>query len=289
MTDLKKRLFAGLLALVLLCAPLSGCAAREAERYDVLASTAPVRAMTAALLEGTGLTCGLVVTESVSCLHDYTLTVAQMEKIGQADVVVLNGLGLEEFMEDALRTAKRTITASTGVDTLPGEDGEDPHIWLDPANCILMCKNIDAGLAEFYPDKQPLIEQNLSAVTAEYEAAQTYGEETLKALSCRELVTFHDGFSYFARAFGLEVAAAMEIEEGSEPSAKEIESVIRLVETEAIPAVFCEENGERQTAETVARQTGAGLYALTMGMDGGAAGCTDAIYHNIDTIREALS
>ena len=50
MTDLKKRLFAGLLALVLLCAPLSGCAAREAERYDVLASTAPVRAMTAALL-----------------------------------------------------------------------------------------------------------------------------------------------------------------------------------------------------------------------------------------------
>ena len=80
MTDLKKRLFAGLLALVLLCAPLSGCAAREAERYDVLASTAPVRAMTAALLEGTGLTCGLVVTESVSCLHDYTLTVAQMEK-----------------------------------------------------------------------------------------------------------------------------------------------------------------------------------------------------------------
>ena len=123
-------------------------------------------------------------------------------------------------MEDALRTAKRTITASTGVDTLPGEDGEDPHIWLDPANCILMCKNIAAGLAEFYPDKQPLIEQNLSAVTAEYEAAQTYGEETLKALSCRELVTFHDGFSYFARAFGLEVAAAMEIEEGSEPSAK---------------------------------------------------------------------
>ena len=120
MTDLKKRLFAGLLALVLLCAPLSGCAAREAERYDVLASTAPVRAMTAALLEGTGLNCGLVVTESVSCLHDYTLTVAQMEKIGQADVVVLNGLGLEEFMEDALRTAvslggdSDTLAAITG-------------------------------------------------------------------------------------------------------------------------------------------------------------------------------
>ena len=286
---LKKRLFAGLLALALLCTLFSGCAARKAERYDVLASTAPVRAMTAALLDGTDLSCGLVVTESVSCLHDYTLTVAQMEKIGQADVVVLNGLGLEEFMEDALRTAKRTITASTGVDTLPGEDGEDPHIWLDPANCILMCKNIAAGLAEFYPDKQPLIEQNLSAVTAEYEAAQTYGKETLKALSCRELVTFHDGFSYFARAFRLTIAAAMEIEEGSEPSAREIETIIHLVEDRQIPAVFCEENGETLTAQTVANETGAALYALTMGMGEGEMGCTDAIYKNIDTIREALS
>ena len=91
MTDLKKRLFAGLLALVLLCAPLSGCAAREAERYDVLASTAPVRAMTAALLEGTGLNCGLVVTESVSCLHDYTLTVEDMRTLEHADVIVING------------------------------------------------------------------------------------------------------------------------------------------------------------------------------------------------------
>ena len=111
-----------------------------------------------------------------------------------------------------------------------------------------MCKNIAAGLSDLYPDKQPLIGQNLSAVTAEYEAAGLWRRETLKNLSCRELVTFHDGFSYFARAFGLTIAAAMEIEEGSEPSAKEIESVIRLVETEAIPAVFCEENGERQTA-----------------------------------------
>lgn len=286
MTDLKKRLFAGLLALVLLCAPLSGCAAREAERYDVLASTAPVRAMTAALLEGTGLNCGLVVTESVSCLHDYTLTVAQMEKIGQADVVVLNGLGLEEFMEDALRTAKRTITASTGVDTLPGEDGEDPHIWLDPANCILMCKNIAAGLAEFYPDKQPLIEQNLSAVTAEYEAVQTYGEETLKALSCRELVTFHDGFSYFADSFDLTIAAAMEVEAGSEPSAKELEAIIALVESRQIPAVFYETNGVSGAAEVVAGETGCSVWTLDMAISNGDYFA--AMRENIDIVKEAL-
>ena len=60
-------------------------------------------------------------------------------------------------------------------------------------------------------------------------------------------------------------------------------------EDESIPAVFCEENGETLTAQTVANETGAALYALTMGMGEGEMGCTDAIYKNIDTIREALS
>ena len=107
---------------------------------------------------------------------------------------------------------------------------------------------------------------------------------TVKRIPC---YTFHDGFSYFARAFGLTIAAAMEIEEGSEPSAREIETIIHLVEDRQIPAVFCEENGETLTAQTVANETGAALYALTMGE--GEMGCTDAIYKNIDTIREALS
>ncbi len=91
------------------------------------------------------------------------------------------------------------------------------------------------------------------------------------------------------RAFRLTIAAAMEIEEGSEPSAKEIESVIRLVEDENIPAVFCEENGERQTSGDCRKADRNRPVCATMGMDGGAAGCTDAIYHNIDIIREALS
>ena len=73
------------------------------------------------------------------------------------------------------------------------------------------------------------------------------------------------------------------------PPPREIETIIHLVEDRQIPAVFCEENGETLTAQTVANETGAALYALTMGMGEGEMGCTDAIYKNIDTIREALS
>ena len=288
---MSKRRIALLLAALLLS--LSGCAKNAHfegnPKADILATTQPVYQLACALTDRTGLTVGLLISESVLCLHDYTLTVAQMEMIEQAGVVMESGLGLEDFMEDALQTAKQTITASTGVETLPGEDGDDPHIWLDPANAIRMCRNIADGLSAVYPDKQAQITQNLQSVTAEYQAAQAYGDETLRALSCRELVTFHDGFSYFARAFGLTIAAAMEIEEGSEPSAREIETIIHLVEDRQIPAVFFEENGETLTAQTVANETGAALYALTMGMGEGEMGCTDAIYKNIDTIREALS
>ena len=211
-----------------------------------------------------------------------------MEKIEGAQLVLESGLGLEDFMEDAL-SGKTRIDIASGLSTLTGDEGIDPHWWLDPTRFQQAAATAARELGAQYPEFSDRITENLAAFDEKLSDLQAYGDEALANLSCRELITFHDGFSYFARAFGLEVAAAMEIEEGSEPSAKEIESVIRLVETEAIPAVFCEENGERQTAETVARQTGTGLFALTMGMDGGEAGCTDAIYHNIDTIREALS
>lgn len=285
---MKLRVLAAALALAVLFAGLCGCAAQPQEQTPILATTAPLHAMTEALLQGTDLSCGRLITESVSCLHDYTLTVSQMQAITHADVVILNGLGLEDFMTDALQSAKKTILATQSVPTLDADDGPDPHVWLSPENCILMCRTIAGELCALYPQQQARIEENLRTVIADFTAAQQYGEQTLAALSCRELVTFHDGFAYFAEAFDLHIAAAMEIEHGSEPSARELESVIHLVQTKQLPAIFTEENGESSAAETVARQTGVAVYTLTMGLSEGTCAYTDAIYHNINTLQEAL-
>lgn len=282
------RILAAALAFLLLLSGLCGCAAQPDQSAPVLATTAPLHAMTEALLQDTGLTCGRLITESVSCLHDYTLTVSQMQAITHADVVILNGLGLEDFMTDALQSANRTITASQSVPTLPGEDGPDPHVWLSPQNCCLMAQTIADGLSALYPQHQARFASNLLRLQDELAAAQAYGEQTLASLSCRELVTFHDGFSYFADAFDLHIAAAMEIEHGSEPSARELTSIIHLVTDEALPAIFTEENGDPAAAQLVAQQTGAAVYTLTMGLSEGDRTCTDAIYHNINTLQEAL-
>ena len=131
---MNRRMIALLLAAVLVLA-LTGCAKKEHSegkpKADLLATTQPVYQLTCALTDGTGLSVGLLISESVSCLHDYTLTVSQMEMIEQSGLVLESGLGLENFMEDVLR-GKTRIDISRNLDTLPGEDGADPHWWLDP-------------------------------------------------------------------------------------------------------------------------------------------------------------
>lgn len=146
-------------------------------------------------------------------------------------------------MEDVLR-GKTRIDISRNLDTLPGEDGADPHWWLDPMRYKQAAELAAQELGAQYPEFSDQISENLAAFCEKLSSLQDYGEQALSDLSCRQLVTFHDGFSYFADAFSLTIAAAMEVESGSEPSAKELEEIISIVEENQIPAVFTEVNGE---------------------------------------------
>lgn len=292
-----------------LCAPLllslllllTGCA-KAPEPVDVAATTLPVYEFTRALCRGTDLSVGRLVTESVSCLHDYSLNVNQVRLAEQAEVLVLSGAGLEDFMEDLL-TGKPSIDASQGIALLEGEEhdheeqGEpdehkghhhesDPHIWLSPENAKIMAQNICQGLTRQYPQWKPVFTDNLQGLLARLDALEQYGQETLKTLSCRELLTFHDGFSYFAQAFDLDILAALEEESGSEASAKELIGLIRLARAHALPAVFVEKNGSASAADILCRETGAKKATLDMAMAGESY--FDAMYHNINTIKEAL-
>ena len=285
---MKKRIFSLLLA-ALLSLSAFGCAkkepAAENPKTDLLATTQPVYQLTCALTDGTGLSVGLLISESVSCLHDYTLTVSQMELVEQSGLVLESGLGLEDFMEDALR-GKTRIDISRNLDTLPGEDGEDPHWWLDPMRYQQAAELAAQELGAQYPEFSDRISENCAAFTQKLSELQSYGEQTLADLSCRELVTFHDGFSYFADAFSLTIAAAMEVEPGSEPSAKELEAIIAIVEENRIPAVFTELNGETGAAEVVASEAGCKVRTLDMAIS--SSDYFAAMRKNIDIVKEAL-
>ena len=294
-----KRLF----SVLLLCLLLGGCS-RQPEASQIAATTLPVYEFTSRLCAGTGLSVTRLVTEEVSCLHDYSLNVRQVKAAEAAEVIVISGAGLEEFMEDILHDAK-TIDASDGIALIEPEEHhhhdheheeeesheghhheEDPHIWLSPANARDMAFNIWKGLCKAYPDHAALFTGNLQILSEELDALAVYGNQQLQELSCRDLITFHDGFAYFAEAFGLHIIRAVEEESGSEASARELIELIEEVEHHALPAIFTEKSGSVSAAGIIARETGCDSFCLDMAMAGDSY--FEAMYHNIDTIKEAL-
>lgn len=292
-----KRIYIPFLIFLLL---LSGCIPVQ-QQAQVAATTLPVYEFTVQLCAGTDISVTRLVTESVSCLHDYTLQVSQMRAIESAELVIMNGAGLEEFLEDALDGAKNCIDASTGIDLLcPEHDHQqeahgdhhghhhqqDSHIWLSPINAKIMAQNICSGLCSQFPAYSAVFQSNLDTLLDKLDALQAYGEAQLESLSCREIITFHDGFSYFAQAFDLTILEAVEEESGSEASAAELKELIRLVEDHRLPAIFTETNGSASAAQIIAAETGAAVYTLDMAMAGDSY--FDAMYHNIDTLKEAL-
>lgn len=288
---MRKRLFPALLAALLL---LSGCVQppAEEEKLHILCTTYPVYLFTTALTRGAdGVEVDLLVNAQTSCLHDYTLTVKDMKAIEKADVIVMNGAGLEEFMADALAaSAAAVIDCSEGIDLLPaqehaGHDGHDheeeydPHFWMDPRRALVMRENIARSLWELTGREYPLSVQFADPSEAPPE------------LSCPYLITFHDGFQYFADSLDLTLLKAVEEEEGSTASAAEIKEIVALVEEYHIPAIFVEKNGSRATAEVIARETGCAVYELDMLMSGEGVGLQpylDAMNANLETIWEAL-
>ena len=283
-----------LLAVLILFLFLVGCAA-PAEQADIAATTLPVYEFTSRLCEGTGLRVTRLITESVSCLHDYSLSVRQVRAVESADTVVVSGAGLEEFMHDLL-SGRNVIDASTDIPLLGCEhDHEeehhhheaDSHIWLSPENAKSMCANICAGLEEKYPQYASLFRTNLAKLTSDIQILEDYGKQQLSTLSCRELITFHDGFSYFAQSFDLHILAAVEEESGSEASARELKELIGIIESHDLPAIFTEKSGSVSAAGIISRETGVAVFDLDMAMAGSS--WFDAMYHNIDTMKEALS
>lgn len=289
---MKKRLLPALLAASLL---LGGCTQTPAadDKLHILCTTYPVYLFTTSATQGAeDVQVDLLVNAQTSCLHDYTLTVNDMKAIERADVIVMNGAGLEDFMGDALAASDAAvIDCSQYVDLLPapehgdheGHDhGEeyDPHYWMDTGWGLMVRSGLRSALEEYTGPISPYVEYQLQ------DPKDAIGE-----LSCPYLITFHDGFRYFAEDCGLTLLKAIEEEEGSTASAAEIKEIVALMEEYRVPAVFVEKNGSRATAEAISRETGCEIYELDMLMSGEGTGFDaylSAMNANYETVREAL-
>lgn len=277
-----------LLLIALFC---TGCATPTDPAY-ITATTGPVCYFTRFLCQNTPLQVQQLISETVSCLHDYSLSVAQVRALGASETVIISGGGLEDFIDDLL-TNRIPIDCSKNVPLLgcskdhdhDHEHEADAHIWLSPENAKIMAKNICDGLCASYPQFDAVFRVNLDNLLEKLDDLQLYAENNLGNLRTRKLITFHDGFSYMAYAFDLEILAAIEEESGSEASAKELIELINLIRSNDIPAIFVEVNGSTSASGIIAAETGVAVYALDMGMNGDYF---EIMKRNIDTLKEAL-
>lgn len=249
------------------------------------------------------------------CLHDYQLTPQDLKTLENADVLVVNGAGMESFLDDVISQHPdlQIVDATKGLTLLEDnthshddhdhdhEHAEDDdhdheynaHVWVSVTGNIDEVKNISSQLKELNPENTEAYESNTNTYVAKLEDLKTEMHEELDNLPNRDIITFHEAFPYFAEEFNLNIAGVIEIEPDSEPSAKEIEEVINTIRNKNIKSLFTEPQYSAKVAETIATETGATVYELDPIVTGDSTpdaydDYINKMKKNLEVLKEAL-
>lgn len=204
------------------------------------------------------------------CLHDYSITAADMKNLEGASILLVNGAGMESFLGHVSQRhpGLKTAELSRGIDLIESRGEKNPHVWLSVSNAITMTRNCAEALAGADPAHAEQYRENAKAYAGKLAALKREIERALAGFRGRRIITFHEAFPYFAAEYGLVIAAVIEREPGSEPSAKELAVTIDLVKKSGIKALFTEPQYPSSVAEIISAETGAGIYLLDSAVTG---------------------
>jgi manganese/zinc/iron transport system substrate-binding protein len=241
--------------------------------------------------------------------HLYKPTRADTAKMLKADMVVANGLNLEAQFRDTFEQLAKTKPVVLAGEKLPKDrlladedykDKPDPHVWMDPELWTGVVAAVRDALAARLPAEKATFDQGHDAYVAELRGLAAYARQALASIpnEKRILLTAHDAFSYFARAYEMEVIGIQGVSTESEAGLKKIEEVVALVIERRIPAIFVEssvsDRNVKAVVEGAARrghklEIGAELFSDAMGAPGTYEGTyLGMIDHNVTTITRAL-
>ena len=258
----------------------------------LLAATFPVRQIAANIIEGRqGVTLSLMIPSSMGCPHDYALTPADMRKLSAADVLLVNGLGLEEFLGAPVRSANpalRVVSASEGLtgllDYAEEERGEvNPHIFASPAMAAKMGEVLARGLSEVDPEGASLYRKNAEGYAVRMKALAEKFAGLGAGVRNSRIVTQHGVFDYLARDAGLVVTASIDAHGGASPSAAAMKRLLEFLRRERPGALFTEPQYPSSVGEKIAKEAGIPSAML----DPVASGPVDAPLDYYDKVMAA--
>ncbi len=296
----RKNMFFCLLAA--LCLLLTGCGGTNTTgggkdgSFHIVTSFYPMYVATINITQGVdGVTVTNMTKPQTGCLHDYQLMTEDMKTLEKADAFVINGAGMESFLDKVIEQQKnlKIIDASKGIELLKDDDEENPHVWLSVTDAILQVKNIAEQLKAADPKHADAYEKNAAAYIKKLEALKAEMHAELDTVPNKDIVTFHEAFPYFAKEFGLNIISVVEREPGTEPTPAELQETIEQVKKLPVKVLFTEPQYSPSAAETIARETGAKIYTLDPVVTGEANdqainAYIDTMKKNMETLKTAL-
>ncbi|MBI4760745.1 MAG: metal ABC transporter substrate-binding protein [Chloroflexota bacterium] len=234
--------------------------------------------------------------------HAYQPTPQDAAKVADSKLLIVNGMGYEQFIAPLLENAggeRKVIEASAGIsprEDAGGEQGVDPHMWLDPNLVIRYVENIRDGLIKFDPDGEAVYRSNAEAYIAQLKELDTWIVEQISQIPAERklLITNHEALGYFAERYGFTIAGAVieSFSSGASPSAGQMADLIAQIKASGAPAIFLDASDNEALARQIAAETNVRvvtdlhLESLTDGAP--AATYIDMMKHNVTRIVEAL-
>ena len=230
--------------------------------------------------------------------HEYEPKPSDAEAVAGADVVIANGGGLDDWLGDLLDSAGGDARRVTVLDELPEGIGadRDPHVWHDPGWAREYVDAVEVALAEATPGALSRIRARADRLRDEIEATERRIRALLDPIprERRKLVTSHDAFGWFARAYGIEVVGSVlpSVTTDTEPSGEQVRELVEDIRAAKVDTIFTEEavdaKLERQVADEAGARVSTSLYADVLGEPGTPEGTlTGAELHNAKAMAEA--
>jgi ABC-type Zn uptake system ZnuABC Zn-binding protein ZnuA len=212
--------------------------------------------------------------------HTYSPKPSDLVAVRKAQVLFEIGLGLEVWVANLVKSAGRPsltiITTSKGIALMSDDHAVDPthrgsvnhpsgnpHIWMDPENAVTMMRHITEALVHADPDHAQEFRQNQAAYLRRLDQLRTELTDRLRKVSDRRIVAHHPAWPYFARRFGFEIVATIQVQSASEPSAAQIRQLIETIKRHRVKAVVSEIQLSQRVPELLAKETGAQVVVLT--------------------------
>ncbi len=230
------------------------------------------------------------------CLHDYQLVTGDMVILSKADLFLINGAGMEGFLEEAAQAFPelRTVSCSDGIELIKNEEGAETeynaHVWLDPQNAVIMVQNICEALSVSFPEYSDRFRENTEGYTERLKALDETLRAGLSVLENRDIVTFHEAFPYFASAYDLNVVAVISLEPDEGISPRMLAELADRIRAAGCPPLFTEPQYRSDAALALSAETGASVWELDPAVTGPltADAYENAMLQNMDVLLKAL-